>query len=84
MATWTSSDGKRVSDARKNRNMTQGQLANHLGVRQAMVSMLETGEAEPSDELRARVNEWIASGRGPRQKSPRGPYRKKARITLPT
>lgn len=61
--------------------MTQAQLADVLGVKQAMVSMIEKGEEDPSDDLLKRIRSWIDSGRGVRMKAPRGPrgsYRKRS------
>ena len=74
--------GARMEKARTERNMTQAQLAERLGVRQAMVSMIEAGEAEYSDDTAKRIKSWIDSGQGPKMPSARGPYSKK-RTTLP-
>lgn len=74
--------GPKMEKARLERGMTQGQLASKLGVRQAMVSMIEAGEAEYSDELGGRIKTWVESGGGPPTKSARGPYTKK-RTTIP-
>ncbi len=74
--------GNRMAKARVDRGVTQGDLAKRLGVRQAMVSMIESGEAEYSEDLAGRIKTFINSGAGPTQKSPRGPYNK-ARTTLP-
>ena len=74
--------GSRMAKARTDRGVTQVELAKRLGVRQAMVSMIEAGEAEYSDELGKRIKSWIDSGEGPKEKAPRGPYAK-ARTTLP-
>jgi ribosome-binding protein aMBF1 (putative translation factor) len=67
--------GQRIAAARKDRNMTQGQLANELRIKQATLSMIESGELEPSDDMRRSIKAWIDSGKGPREKAPRGPYR---------
>jgi len=76
----------RMQKARIDRNMTQGQLAERLRVRQSMVSMIENGEevedgVKYSDELASRIKSWIDSGAGPAKKSPRGPYAKQ-RVTI--
>ena len=77
----------RMAKARTDRGMTQGQLAEKLGVRQAMVSMIETGEAEYGEDLGKRIKTFIDSGAGPATKPPRGPYKdgvsQKRRTTLP-
>lgn len=75
---------ERMATARKDRGMTQKQLADHLKVKQATVSMLETGELsvdEIGEGLTKLIKDWIDSGAGPRKKPARGPY--KARNTLP-
>jgi len=81
----------RMAKARVDRGMTQGQLADRLGVKQSMVSMIETGEVTRdadeeterySEGLEKRIRSWIDSGAGPTKKSPRGPYAKK-RTTIP-
>ncbi len=79
--------GARMKQARIDRGMTQPQLAEVLHVRQSMVSMIESGEEVDdgvaySDELAKAIKAWIASGAGPKKKSPRGPY-SKSRTTLP-
>lgn len=81
---------QQMAKARVDRNMTQGQLAERLGVKQSMISMIETGEvtgdaedetARYSEALGKRIRSWIDSGAGPRKKSPRGPYAKQ-RVTI--
>lgn len=76
-----------MAKARTERGMSKEQLAEKLGVRQAMVSMIETGEAEYSDELGKRIKTFIDSGAGPATKPARGPYKdgvsQKKRTTLP-
>lgn len=67
---------KRMKRARVERDMTQPQLAEVLGIGQPMLSMIEDGDKVPSSELEKRISAWLASGRGPRVKSARGPYRK--------
>ena len=74
---------ERMTKTRIDRKMTQLQLADRLGVKQAMVSMLESGEEPLSDGLASRIKGWIDSGAGPRLKSPRGPrgnYRKRKTV----
>jgi transcriptional regulator with XRE-family HTH domain len=80
--------GARLAEVRKERGVTQADLAKRLGVRQAMVSMIETNEAEYGEDLARRIKTFIDSGAGATQKSPRGPYkdgetRVKQRTTLP-
>jgi transcriptional regulator with XRE-family HTH domain len=67
---------KRMKRARLDREMTQPQLADVLGIGQPMVAMIEDGTEHPSSKLEERISAWIASGRGPRVKSARGPYKK--------
>lgn len=62
--------------------MTVVQLAKYLHVSHPMVSMIETEEASPSEELEKRIDAWLKSGAGPNVKPKRGPY-KKLRRTLP-
>ena len=69
-----------MEKARKDRGVTQGQLAERLHVKQAMVSMIESGEAEYSEELAGRIRGWIDSGAGPLTPPKRGPY--KTRTTI--
>lgn len=75
--------GQRVAKARKDRGMTQAQLAERLHVKQSMVSMIETDEAEYSDELRKVIKQWLDSGAGATAKPTRGPYKVQQRSTLP-
>lgn len=72
---------KRMRRARLDRNMTQPQLAEVLGIGQPMVAMIEKGEEEPGGKLAERIGAWLASGRGARMKSARGPY-KRGRTTI--
>lgn len=71
---------KKMEAARKERGVTQGQLAERLHVKQAMISMIEGGEAEYGEELAGRIRGWIESGAGAPKKSARGPY--KVRTTI--
>ena len=75
-----SSLAKKMTEARKERGVTQNQLAERLHVKQAMVSMIETGEAEYSEELAGRIRGWIDSGAGPLAKPARGPYKTRSTI----
>ncbi len=70
----------RIEKARKERGMTQGQLAERMHMKQSMVSMIESGEEAISQELAGRMKAWIDSGAGPAKKSARGPY--KTRTTI--
>ncbi len=70
----------KMAKARKERNVTQGQLADRLHIKQAMVSMIEGGEAEYSTELAGRIRSWIDSGAGALKKSARGPYKTRSTI----
>lgn len=77
--------GERLRRARLERDVTEAQLAARLGIRQSALSMLESGEMEPGDDLASRAKAWISSGSGaggPSNKAARGPYRK-ARRTIP-
>jgi len=67
---------QRMAKARLERGVTQAQLAERLHVKQAMISMIEAGEADYSQELAGRIRGWIDSGAGAPKKSPRGPYHK--------
>ena len=65
--------GARVTRARLERGVTQAQLAEYLHVKQASISMLESGELEPTDHFQAALEAWLASGSSPRRPAPRGP-----------
>lgn len=67
---------RRMVSARIERKMTQPQLAEVLGIGQPMLSMIEDEVKPIGGELEKRINAWLASGRGPRVKSARGPYNK--------
>jgi transcriptional regulator with XRE-family HTH domain len=69
-----------MEKARKERGVTQGQLAERLHIRQAMVSMIEGGEADYGDELAGRIRGWIESGSGASKKPARGPYKTRSTI----
>lgn len=71
---------KRLEAARKERGVTQGQLAERLHIKQAMVSMIESGEAEYGTELADRMKGWIDSGAGALKKAARGPYKTRSTI----
>lgn len=73
----------RMAKARVDRKMTQAQLADRLGVKQAMVSMMEKGEEVPGGDLVKRIKAWLDSGQGARVSAPRGPrgnYNKRSTI----
>jgi transcriptional regulator with XRE-family HTH domain len=67
--------GKRIFDLRKDKGLTQGQLAELAGVRQSSISDLETGEtAEISGGTLVGLanvfgvrSKWLYSGRGPKE-----------------
>ena len=65
----------RVAAARKERGMTEKQLAERMHVRQSMISMFESGEDEVGEELAGRLKQWIDSGAGPSAPAKRGPYK---------
>ena len=67
--------GTDLAAARATRNITQRQLADYLHIKQAAVSMLESGELDVSPDLAARIREWISSGKGIARSAPRGPYK---------
>ena len=69
-----------MKKARLERGVTGTQLAERLHIKQAMVSMIESGEAEYSEELAGRIRGWIDSGAGPLTPPKRGPY--KTRTTI--
>ena len=74
-----------MAQVRMDRKMTQAQLAERLGVKQAMVSMMEEGSEDPGPDLAARIKAWIDSGAGAKTKAPRGPrgnYQTKKRTTI--
>lgn len=82
MTTTASPDklGISMEKARKERGVTQGQLADRLHVKQATISMIETGEIDYSTELAGRIRSWIDSGEGPSKPSARGPYKTRSTI----
>ena len=84
--------GTKVASARRERGMTQEQLAGELRIKQASLSMIESGELDIGKDLKGRIEGWLESGKGARSKAARGPYRKtysdgevqyKRRSTLP-
>jgi transcriptional regulator with XRE-family HTH domain len=64
--------GQRLSSARVERNVTQKQLAQHFHVQHSTISMVESGELEPSEGLVKLIKDWIASGKGITMSAPRG------------
>jgi hypothetical protein len=72
-----------MTKARLDRDVTQAQLAERLGVRQSVVSMLESGEMSLPGDLGDRIKAWIDSGAGAKRKAPRGPrgnYKKRSTV----
>ena len=67
---------KRLKQRRRERDMSQGQVAAILGVSQEMIAKLEAGERDGDSMLRGLVNRWIATGQGPHAgpKPKRGAY----------
>jgi transcriptional regulator with XRE-family HTH domain len=66
--------GRRLRQKRLERNVTQAQVADALGVSQAMLSQLEAGKLPPGDELDGKIRRWLASGGVP-GKAKRGAYK---------
>ena len=64
--------GERLAKARVDRNVTQKQLAAHLHISQAALSMIETGELDPEDGTWRLIDGWIKSGGGVTIQAPRG------------
>lgn len=62
--------GARVAAARSERQMTHAELAERLHVKPASISMIESGEMEPTEDLRGRLKAWMASDGTPRRTSP--------------
>jgi UDP-N-acetylglucosamine 1-carboxyvinyltransferase len=54
--------GKLVRDARKQRNLTQGQLANELNTSQSAVARIEQGKQNMSLEMIARISTVLNTG----------------------
>lgn len=44
---------------RKRKGISQGQVASHLGVTQAFISIIENNHYEPSDKLYSRYKNYI-------------------------
>lgn len=67
--------GARIREARKHAKLTQGQLASRVGVTQATISELETGESAGTTLLATfasvlGVNAlWLETGKGPARPS---------------
>ena len=79
--------GKRIEKTRFERDQTQMQVARHLGVSQAVMSLIIDGRRTPSDELLTKIESWLANDGiadkaprgaqgGPTVKAKRGPYQK--------
>ena len=62
--------------AREKRNVTEAELAKHLGTEQSMLAMVERGEANPSPALHAKISDWIQNGHRPGPPPKRGAYAK--------
>lgn len=62
--------GTRIRDARKQANLTQGQLAARVGVKQSTISELETGESAGTTLIASFAKElgvpalWLETGKG--------------------
>ena len=54
-----SSFAQRLHTARRDKSMTQKQLADSLGIQQGQVSLYETGKDEPSDVAKERIAELL-------------------------
>lgn len=63
--------GAELTKAMEERGVSAKQLAKHLHVTPASISMVETGELEPSDGLLRMLRGWIADGRGVGTSAPR-------------
>lgn len=47
--------GKRIAEIRKNKNLTQKELANILGISRASLAMYETNKREPDKDMLSRI-----------------------------
>ncbi len=52
---WHRECGKRLSARRRALNVSQGELADKIGVKQATISRFETGKLAPGDDLRYSI-----------------------------
>lgn len=50
--------GATLRRLRKERHLTQSDLATVFGITQGLLSMIERGESRPSYELMCRINDW--------------------------
>lgn len=66
--------GRRLAKARKERNVTQAQLASILGCTQEMVAMTERGTRNPAPGLAGKISQWISQGGQASSAAPRGAY----------
>lgn len=51
--------GKQIRDARQEKGMSQAELANRMGTRQAYISELETGKTEPDMTTLVRLSMFL-------------------------
>ena len=51
--------GERLKKLRKNKGITQIELAEILGVQKSTVSLYETGKSDPSDEVKIRIAKYF-------------------------
>ena len=51
--------GERLRILRKNKNITQTQLADILGVKKSTVSLYETGKSDPADEFKIAIARYF-------------------------
>ncbi|WP_026885409.1 helix-turn-helix domain-containing protein [Clostridium beijerinckii] len=49
----------RLKELRKSNNLTQAELGKILGVGKTTVSMYETGNSTPSDEIKLKISEYF-------------------------
>ena len=66
--------GKLLESTRKRRGATQEQVAEALGVSQAVLSMIEEGKRVPGESLLGKIADWLQGGATP-GKAKRGPYK---------
>jgi transcriptional regulator with XRE-family HTH domain len=80
--------GSRIREARKSANMTQQQLADKSGLKQAALSELETGESAGSKYLASIAAAlgvsalWLETGRGLRSPFEEADRKKEAHMIL--
>lgn len=81
--------GTRIRDARKQANLTQGQLAARIGIKQSTISELETGESTGTTLIASFAKElgvsalWLETGKGdPYPQHSQVAARREARMVL--